>query len=269
LSSNKCSNSEKNEPQANRDVRQIKYFYTADNKVVWITFYGRKMFWCFSDPNVELDRDSISKVRKVIGKWNCKTLKGELLSEDKLSGTLTATKGFRDTICMVKEHDYVVNKINDRISLEIEAVRKAEQDFVEKLTKIIKRLHWKDFEVLVDLIFRQAGWKRISRLGGTEKTIDLELLIPIKDEKVAAQVKSAASIGDYEKYQTRIREFGYSECYFDVHSPDKGLATLEPSRIDPKLKLIRSAGSCKIGGRIWLVAVGSRQRLIRKTIDCA
>src|SRR5205823_2994170 len=48
---------------------QIKKFYEADEKVLWLTFYANKMWWCFSKPKIALLPDK-SKTRPVIGKWH-------------------------------------------------------------------------------------------------------------------------------------------------------------------------------------------------------
>ena len=44
---------------------------------------------------------------------------------------------------------------------------------------VIQRLTWQDFETLTDLIFRGAGWQRLSETGGKQKTLDLDLISPL------------------------------------------------------------------------------------------
>lgn len=46
-----------------------------------------------------------------------------------------------------------------------------------------------DFELLVELVFAQSGWQRISSSGGTQKTIDLELYLPSTKDYAFVQVK--------------------------------------------------------------------------------
>ena len=85
-------------------------------------------------------------------------------------------------------------------------------------------MYWPDFEILIDLIFRQAGWQRVSKLGGIQKTIDLDLLSPIMEERYAVQVKSQAGLSQFKKYQERFQDMkGYSKIYFVVHTPDTDL----------------------------------------------
>ena len=42
-----------------------------------------------------------------------------------------------------------------------------------RLKDAISELHWRDYETLVDLIFRNAGWVRVSVLGQQAKGYDL------------------------------------------------------------------------------------------------
>jgi Restriction endonuclease len=242
---------------ANSDLRQIKLFYTSNENTLWITFYSGFLWWCHADRKVELDKDGKSKVRKVIGKWSNKDIASKSVSEDHLSGSLLATKGYRDTICLVKEKKYIVNKINCVLTPEVESAQTSRQKLIDDTEKLIRNLHWKDFEVLVDLIFRQAGWKRISRLGEQEKTIDLELLTPIRDSKVGVQVKSRANYNDYNKYRSRLEPFGYSESYFIVHSPHKSLENVDPA--DPLLKFIGPKQVAK-----WTVEFGLSDWVVSK-----
>ncbi len=58
----------------------------------------------------------------------------------------------------------------------IEEAQKAWTALLDNIQKLVKGLHWKDFELLADHIFRQAGWKRIGELGKTQKSIDIVLI---------------------------------------------------------------------------------------------
>jgi hypothetical protein len=72
---------------AKRDVQQIRYFYEADESVLWITFYQNKLCWCFSKPEVTLQDDG-TKTRPVIEKWKCEDIEGGPLLFDRLSGDI-------------------------------------------------------------------------------------------------------------------------------------------------------------------------------------
>ena len=72
------------------------------------------------------------------------------------------------------------------------------------LCNLIKELTWQDFETLIDLIFTQAGWKRVSKVGKTAKTLDLDLEAPVTNEKCLVQIKSSSDNNQLRKY---LREF--------------------------------------------------------------
>jgi hypothetical protein len=85
-------------------------------------------------------------------------------------------------------------------------------------------MHWRDFEILVDLIFRGAGLQRINELGGTMKSIDLDLVSPLTGERYAAQVKSQAGATELQAIQDAFSDHAdFSRIYLVVHSPDPSL----------------------------------------------
>ncbi len=142
-------------------------------------------------------------------------------------------QGFRGTICSVKEFEYLVQKINGKVLNANEEATDALSILEDKIEVLICSLHWKDFEILVDLIFRQAGWHRMGTVGGTEKTLDLDLLSPITSERYAVQVKSKASLAQFKNYQQRFEDMlGYRRSYFVVHSPSKDLIQAEDQMSD-------------------------------------
>ena len=58
-------------------------------------------------------------------------------------------------------------------------IESARRELASELEKGLKELHWRDFEVLVDLLFRQSGWRRLSTVGDNMKDTDLNLLDPL------------------------------------------------------------------------------------------
>ncbi len=176
---------------ATRDKNQIRAFYESDEQVLWVTFFGDRLYWCFSKPEITLLPDK-SKSRPVIGQWSSTDISGKPLQKTQLSGALLRVQGFRGTICKVKESKYLVEKINGVVQPEIENALLAKAEFEAKVESLIRKLTWNDFELLVDLLFRQAGWQRMATLGKTQKTIDLDLYSPITDERILVQVKGTS-----------------------------------------------------------------------------
>jgi hypothetical protein len=98
--------------------------------------------------------------------------------------------------------------------------------------EMIAALHWADFETLVDLIFARSGGQRISRVGGTQKDVDLILEQPTTGEKAFVQVKSKAGQAVLDNYVDRFRRRGADEQWFFVcHSPKGALNADDESRL--------------------------------------
>ena len=89
-----------NEGAATRDINQIRDFYELTEDDLWITFHQRKLYWCKVSNAVEKLQDG-SRVRKAIGKWSCKSLKGQVLTIENIDGRVTKVQGFRGTICSI------------------------------------------------------------------------------------------------------------------------------------------------------------------------
>ncbi|GAB4533100.1 MAG: hypothetical protein Kow0063_14560 [Anaerolineae bacterium] len=194
-----------------------------------MTFYKNRLYWCFAKPGVTLLPDG-SKIRHTQDGWKSTDIHDNPLDMGRLSGKLLSMQGFRGTICAVKEFNYLVRKINGEHSPVEQAALDARDALLHALEEIIKRLDWKEFEELTDLIFRQAGWQRISQLGKTQKTLDLDLFSPIANERYLVQVKSKADRKLFEEFQEETAGMDdYTRYYLVVHTPlsnlDKALET--------------------------------------------
>jgi hypothetical protein len=49
--------------------------------------------------------------------------------------------------------------------------------------------------MLVDLVFANSGWRRIGRVGKTQKTVDIELMLPTTGERAFVQVNRLSQSG--------------------------------------------------------------------------
>lgn len=215
-----------------RHINQVRQFYEETESTLWITFHSNRLWWCFSKNEVEQLPD-LSKVRPVLGGWCDKDIKGNTLIKSKLSGKLLATQGFQGTICTVKELSYLLHKINGTTEPHVAKAQAAFESLVSSVIPIIKNLHPKDLETLTDLIFRQGGWQRVGVTGEVEKDIDLDLISPITQERIAVQVKSRASVATYIDYQAKFSDMrGFKRFYFVTHSPNVGLEELYGSSND-------------------------------------
>lgn len=208
---------------ATSHTNQIKQFYEDDEKTLWLTFFKNKLWWSFSKAEIKLLPDK-TKTRPVIGNWSDKNINGDLLLSGNLSGKLLKTQGFRGTICKVPEEKYAIQKINNEQLKEVVELENAITELKDKLGILIKNLQWKDFETLIDLIFRQAGWQRVSETGKTQKTLDLELLAPVTGERAIVQIKSQSDLKQFLYYQDKFATMtDYDKFFYVVHTAKKGL----------------------------------------------
>ena len=207
--------------------RQIECFYTSDENVLWVTFYAGRLWWCFSKREITFLPDDKSKTRPVIGSWQSTDLMGRPLEMGRLSGKLLRVQRFQGTICTIKEREYLVQKITGAIRPEVERTKNALVELERSIQTIIEDLTPKDFEILIDLIFREAGWRRVSVLGESQKTLDLDLISPITGEHYGVQIKAEASLRDFDDFLKETQSMQHERFYFAVHSPKKGLTTGE------------------------------------------
>lgn len=211
-----------------RHINQIKDFYDSDENVLWITFYAKKMWWCFSKKEVK-SLDDNTKIRPVIGMWSDKDLLGNQLSFDKISGKLLKVQGFQGTICSVNDKEYALNKIKGIEAKEVINVKETLKTLKENIVEMLKLLDPKDFEILIDLIFRQGGWYRLGGIGGTEKDIDLDLLQPITNQKYAVQIKSKSSKKEFDEYCEKFELMTqYDKFLYVIHTTERKLETKNP-----------------------------------------
>lgn len=218
--------------KATENTGQVRDFYTLDENALWITFYKKRLFWCFARPEVSI-LPTGDRIRRVKGKWKSASLTGEELDVDRLSGQLTKTRGFRGTICRVREWEYLIRRINGEKMPDVEAAEASLRDLHSALIPLIQRLGWKDFELLCDLIFTNGGWRRNSRVGSTEKDVDLDLSAPVSGKRAFVQIKSQADESTLQDYVERFSGNSlYDEMYFAVHSPSRNYKAWElPERV--------------------------------------
>jgi hypothetical protein len=214
--------------KATEIANEIRYFYESDEETLWVTFFGNRMWWAFAKGKAIRLEDG-SKTRPVCGRWQSVDIQGCPLTLDRISGKFLQVRRFQGTICSV-DLEYAKNKINGIIPEIVMQAQAALRTLQNRLIPLIQSLTWKDFELFVDLIFTNAGWQRISVLGKTQKTLDLDLRAPVTGEKAMVQVKSASNRNEFLKY---LKEFNQAEdftrLFYVVHSPAKDLISEEKS----------------------------------------
>jgi hypothetical protein len=217
--------------KAKDSTREIRDFYTLGPDCLWITFAGRHLHWAFAEREViwlGLAEDGQgARMRKTVDGWHKVNINGDPLRFDSLSTRLTQVAAYRQTVCSVRESDYLLRRINGVEEPVVARAREARSAIAVVANEMIAGLHWADFETLVDLIFARAGWQRVSRVGGTQADTDLVLEQPTTGEIAFVQVKSKAGQGVLDDYIGRFRRNErYDRMFFVCHSP-KGTLWVE------------------------------------------
>lgn len=221
---------------ATRYVGELIKFYNADETTLWITFSGGMLYWAISkEPPVYLGADKAtyplgSTLRQTMSGWHNTSLAGYPLHTRHLSGRLTKVVGYRGTICTLgeKERDYLLRRLQDQKPEEVIQAEIARTQLLQSCENLIKLLPWPDFELLVDLIFTQSGWRRVGSLGGTQKTADIELAQPMTGEQAIVQVKSSTTARELAEYEAAFAGMTADRYFYVWHtSKDPLVATLK------------------------------------------
>lgn len=212
----------KSEGAVTGGIREVQDFYTLDSNCLWITFAHKHLYWAFAEPEVHFLSaavDSPNRCRATIGGWKKTDIELHPLRIGSLSSRLTQLAAYRATICAVKASDYLLRQINCQPDPMVVAARDTQEKLFQSAVKMIESLHWRDFEILTDLIFARSGWIRSTEVGGSLSDVDMLLEQPTIGERAFVQVKSRASQSVLDDYLERFAESGCDRFFFVCHSP--------------------------------------------------
>jgi len=221
--------------------------FAGFGQTLWITFHKRRLIWAFLDGSkAKTYSDGEGAFRRVKDGWRDHDIFGGKLSVDKLAGSLTMVQGFQGTTCDIKAVKGIVDRINDNKSREAHAAEGALDRLTKATVGVVKRLHPKDLELLVDLIFSRSGWRRISPMGKTEKGTDMDLILPTTGDRAFVQVKSKTNQHEFDGYEALIKEpdSGYARMFYVYHTGQVRKRNEKVSLIDAKqlALMVREAG---------------------------
>ncbi len=191
---------------------------------------GERFYWAFFEANKpEPHPDGDGVFRRTRDGWKNCDLNGSALTKDKLAGSLTKLAAFRGTSCKVDVAEYVIRRVNGESTPEVTRALEALRETKAATIDLIRLLGPKDFELLVDLVFSSSGWRRIGALGKTQKTLDLDIVLPSTGERALVQVKSKTSTAELARYASKLDEAGpYSRMFFVYHT---GNVVFEDERV--------------------------------------
>jgi len=207
-----------------RHVDQIRKFYEEPSSTMWITFHNHHLWYCFAEEAIIYNNDG-TKERKTINGWKDVDIDGSPLEILGLNGNLTQVQRFQGTICSIQEQKYLLRRINCEQSEEQKNIESNLMEIKLNLAKLIRKLNPKDFEIFVDLIFRNAGWSRLGQMGKTIKNVDLQLSSPVTNEKAVVQVKSRCNRAKFTEVMDTFHQLGqfYDRYFIVYHSPSKNV----------------------------------------------
>lgn len=204
------------------DFNALRRIAESDSADLWVTFHKNKLWWTRLTPG-KVRQDKISKYRLTAQPWSDCSVSGGLLALSNLPGKLCQLQGYRATVCRVNYPELLLRTLNGTQSEIATSIRDHRATLSQHLALAIKELHWKDFETLVDLVFRAAGWIRVSVLGQHAKGLDLELVEPIMEDRYIVQVKSQAGLADVLTTAEQFSRHEYRRRFFVVHSPENSI----------------------------------------------
>lgn len=229
----------KSKGTASDHARQVLDFYQTGNETLWITFANGTMYWCIAHGEVEIigyDPTCYpygSRLKRSINGWHSCSLNGTALHISALSGRITKLAAYRQTICNVGKDDfeYLMHKVRGIELPSALAAREARIKFCEAAKDLIRSLQPDDFEILVDLIFANSGWRRAGVLGKLQEGIDLELTQPLTGERSIVQVKSKTNAAQLTEYEHRLKAWHAQKMFYVYHTATTPLSTQIPNLI--------------------------------------
>lgn len=208
---------------ATTDLNRLRDIAESTQDDIWITFHGAKLWWArLALAPVEVDE--ISKFRRTVSGWSDRAESGQLLVVNDLPGKIAMLQGFRGTACQVKEHQLLERLLSGERSLLAQQIDASAEKLISHLLVAISELHWKDYETLVDLVFRDTGWQRVSVLGQQAKGYDLELRESMTNARYVVQIKSQATLADLIETANQFSAADYRRVFFVVHTPAPDLS---------------------------------------------
>jgi len=217
---------------ASNHARQIYDFYTSGPETIWITFSGGRMWWCQSNEEVEfisnneLSSPSGSRLKRTVSGWHDCSINGRVFYNSNISGRISKTAGFKGTICDVKpyEFEYLLRLLQDKKMPKVEEAEVNIKVLLNSVENLLNDLTWEDFEILVDLIFSGSGWRRVSPIGDEQKTIDIELVMPITNERAIVQVKSSTDQKQLNEYIEKMNNHKADKLFYVYHTANSDLS---------------------------------------------
>lgn len=192
-------------------------------RFTWITIADDKLWWCTAKPDIVVNNESETVghfFARCDRAWSDRSLNGKLLEQKTLPKSVTVVSRYQGTLCEPGNSQSIWRAIKGETDPLVLMFHTARDAYRSALRDMIVRLHPKELENLVDLLFARGGWSRLSRVGGTEKDWDLQTEHPELHERAAIQVKVEAGQRELADYEQRYIDDGrFTRLFFVVARP--------------------------------------------------
>ena len=131
-------------------------------------------------------------MRRAIDRWRNTDVNGNRLRLDSMTTKITKVASFQETIAKPSGAADLLRQIRGIQSDHHERAARALDEMETAVGDLLDQLHQDDFELLIELIFSSSGWKRISAVGGTQKTLDIAMVLPTTGEHCVKEIRTAA-----------------------------------------------------------------------------
>ncbi|OYX49995.1 MAG: hypothetical protein B7Y90_05715 [Alphaproteobacteria bacterium 32-64-14] len=206
-----------------RATRELKDFYTKDERCLWVTFVGDRLYWAFAESSVHFDAgQDPPRYRKTIGGWRDYDAKGNILVKYATSTAITMTAATHNTICAPDGADHLLRRINAQPNADSLEAERLENELAVVVARLVASLSDDEFEILAARVAEAAGWRIESAIGGRQADIDFTARIPALNLMGYFQVKTKA---DNAQVAAFVAKFAKSDplprLIFITHSRDR------------------------------------------------
>ena len=211
-----------------RAVNQVRAFFELPETTLWCTIEDGDVWWCFAEPEVvdlydgddAAEEETGARMRRVIDRWRNTDITGNRLRLDSMTTKITKVASFQETIAKPDGAADLLRRIRAIQSPAHAQTADALAALVSAVGDLLDQLHQTDFELLIELNFSSSGWKRISAVGGIQKTLDLAMVLPTTGEHCFVQVKSQTNAKTFAAHVEALDNMqGYSRMFFAYHTP--------------------------------------------------
>jgi hypothetical protein len=246
-----------------RAVNQVRAFFELPETTLWCTIEDGDVWWCFAETEVvnlydgddAAEQKTGARMRRVINRWRNTDINGHRLRLDSMTTKITKVASFQATIAKPDGAGDLLRRIRAIQSPTHAQTADALAALVSAVGDLLDQLHQNDFELLIELIFSSSGWKRISAVGGIQKTLDLAMVLPTTGEHCFVQVKSQTNAKTFATLVEALDNAqGYTRMFFAYHTPATAFANTAADRVTVWHRYEIARQAIRAGPVEWILA---------------